>query len=138
MKKINFLMAAVVALSLISCDANSKYAAKGQELAQQLDQSVEQQDTAAALAAEREIHDLEQKVLATGDSAAIASFREAIKESMQRNAPFLTVSKVRNNVDPDSAVNDVVQEVMKGNANIQAVTASIDSVLQAENEKKKK
>ena len=137
MKKINFLMAAVVALSLISCDANSKYAAKGQELAQQLDQSVEQQDTAAALAAEREIHDLEQKVLATGDSAAIASFREAIKESMQRNAPFLTVSKVRNNVDRDSAVNDVVQEVMKGNANIQAVTASIDSVLQAENEKKK-
>ena len=138
MKKFNFLMAAVVALSLISCDAKSKYAAKGQELAQQLDQSVEQQDTAAALAAEREIHDLEQKVLATGDSAAIASFREAIKESMQRNAPFLTVSKVRNNVDPDSAVNDVVQEVMKGNANIQAVTASIDSVLQAENEKKKK
>ena len=138
MKKINFLMAAVVALSLISSDANSKYAAKGQELAQQLDQSVEQQDTAAALAAEREIHDLEQKVLATGDSAAIASFREAIKESMQRNAPFLTVSKVRNNIDPDSAVNDVVQEVMKGNANIQAVTASIDSVLQAENEKKKK
>ena len=138
MKKFNFLMAAVVALSLISCDANSKYAAKGQELAQKLDQSVEQQDTAAALAAEREIHDLEQKVLATGDSAAIASFREAIKASVQRNAPFLTVSKVKNNVDPDSAVNDVVQEVMKGNANIQAVTASIDSVLQAENEKKKK
>ena len=138
MKKILFLMAAVVALSLVSCDANSNYAAKGQELAQQLDQSVEQQDTAAALAAEREIHELEQKVLATGDSAAIASFREAIRESMQRNAPFLTVTKVQNNVDPDSAVNDVVQEVMKGNANIQAVTASIDSVLKAESEKKKK
>lgn len=138
MKKFFILMAAVVALSLIGCDANSKYAAKGQELAKKLDQSVEQQDTAAALAAEREIHELEQEVLATGDSAAIASFREAIKESMQRNAPFLTVTKVENNVDPDSAVNDVVKEVMKGNANIQAVTASIDSVLNAENEKKKK
>ena len=136
MKKFSLLIAAVVALSLISCDAN--YAAKGQKLAQQLDQSVEQQDTAAALAAEREIHELEQEVLATGDSAAIASFREAIRESMQRNAPFLTVTKVENNVDPDSAVNDVVQEVMKGNANIQAVTASIDSVLKAEGEKKKK
>ena len=138
MKKFNFLMAAVVALSLISCDANNKYAAKGQELAQRLDKSVEQQDTAAALAAERDIHDFEQEVLATGDSAALASFREAIKESMQRNAPFLAVTKGGNNVDPDSAVNDVVKEVMKGNVNIQAVTASIDSVLKAESEKKKK
>lgn len=138
MKKFFILMAAVVALSLIGCDANSKYAAKGQELAKKLDQSVEQQDTAAALAAEREIHAIEQEVLATGDSAAIASFREAIKGSMQRNAPFLTVTKIENNVDRDSAVNDVVKEVMKGNANIQAVTASIDSVLNAENEKKKK
>lgn len=138
MKKINFLMAAVVALSLVGCDADNKYTAKGQELSKQLDQSVEKQDTAAALAAEREIHSFEQEVLATGDSAAIASFREAIKESMQRNAPFLTVTKVKNNVDRDSAVNDVVKEVMKGNVNIQAVTASIDSVLKAESEKKKK
>ena len=138
MKKINFLMAAVVALSLVGCDADNKYTAKGQELSKQLDQSVEKQDTAAALAAEREIHAFEQEVLATGDSAAIASFREAIKESMQRNAPFLTVTKVKNNVDRDSAVNDVVKEVMKGNVNIQAVTASIDSVLKAESEKKKK
>ena len=115
MKKIILMMAAVVAISFTSCDSNSKYAAQGKQLAEQLDQSVENADTAAALAA----------------------FSAPVHESLQRNAPFLTTIKVDRGMEKDKAVGGVIQDVMDDKVDISAVTASIDSVLINEQKKKK-
>lgn len=132
MKKFNWLMAAFVALSLMGCDGSSQYTRQGKKLALQLDESVEKQDTAAALAAERAIREAEKQITELNDTAAIADFLDAVRESRQRNAAYLTSVKVKNGVDKDAAVNEVKEEVLKGNLSIEAVTASIDSILAQE------
>ena len=137
MKKIILMMAAVVAISFTSCDSNSKYAAQGKQLAEQLDQSVEKADTAAALAAEIAIREAEKQVEALGDSAALAAFSAPVHESLQRNAPFLTTIKVDRGMEKDKAVGGVIQDVMDDKVDISAVTASIDSVLINEQKKEK-
>ena len=135
MKKYMILLAAAFMLSLVGCDSASKYTEKGQKLAQELDQSVEKQDTAAALAAERAIRQTEKEVIATGDSVAIANFQKAVKESKERNAPYLTALKVKNGMNPDEAVGEVIGDVMNGQTNISTVTTSIDSVLLSKKKK---
>lgn len=139
MKKIILMMAAVVAISFTSCDSNSnsKYAAQGKQLAEQLDQSVEKADTAAALAAEIAIREAEKQVEALGDSAALAAFIAPVHESLQRNAPFLTTIKVDRGMEKDKAVGGVIQDVLDNKVDISAVTASIDSVLINEQKKEK-
>ena len=135
MKKFNWLMAAVVALSLMGCDGGSEYTRQGKKLASQLDKSVEKQDTAAALAADEAIREAEKQILELNDSAAIADFREALRESRQRNAAYLTSIRVKNGIEKEAAVDVVKEDVMKGNISIEAVTASIDSVLAQEGKK---
>ncbi len=135
MKKYMILLAAAFMLSLVGCDSASKYTEKGQKLAQELDQSVEKQDTAAALAAERAIRQTEKEVIATGDSVAIANFQKAVKESKERNAPYLTALKVKNGMNSDEAVGEVIGDVMNGQTNISTVTTSIDSVLLSKKKK---
>ena len=63
---------------------------------------------------------------------------EALRESRQRNTPFLTKIKVESGVDREEAVKEVTQDVMNGDVDIQAVTASIDSLLKVEEQQKKK
>lgn len=135
MKKFNWLMATVVALSLMGCDSGSEYTRQGKKLASQLDKSVEKQDTAAALAADDAIREAEKQILELNDSAAIADFREALRESRQRNAAYLTSIRVKNGIEKEAAVDVVKEDVMKGNISIEAVTASIDSVLAQEGKK---
>jgi hypothetical protein len=106
-------------------------------MAAQLDQAVEKQDKDAALAVDKAIREAEQEIMALNDSAAIADFREALRESRQRNTPFLTKTKVESGVDREEAVKEVTQDVMNGDVNIQAVTASIDSLLKVEEQQKK-
>ena len=129
------MVAAVFMLSLVGCDAGTSYADQGKKLAQELDMSVEKQDTAAALPAEKAIRQAEQKVLETGDSVAIADFREAVKESKQRNAAYLTALKVKNGMTVDDAVGEVIEDVKNGQTNIGTVTASIDSVILSKKKK---
>ena len=136
MKRFFILVAAVAALSLIGC-TESDYAKRGKEMAAQLDQAVEKQDKDAALAVDKAIREAEQEIMALNDSAAIADFREALRESRQRNTPFLIKIKVESGVDREEAVKEVTQDVMNGDVNIQAVTASIDSLLKVEEQKKK-
>jgi beta-phosphoglucomutase-like phosphatase (HAD superfamily) len=137
MKRFFILVAAVAALTLVGC-TESDYAKRGKEMAAQLDQAVEKQDNDAALDVDKAIREAEQEIMALNDSAAIADFREALRESRQRNTPFLTKIKVESGVDREEAVKEVTQDVMNGDVNIQAVTASIDSLLKVEEQQKKK
>lgn len=138
MKKVILLLAgAVVALSFVSCDNASKYKARGEEMACQLDELVAQQDTAAVLALDKTIHEVEAEVVALGDTAAIARFREALKDARQRNAPYITALKVKNGLDTKKAVQEVIDDVMEGDYDIQAVTSSIDEILKQDEENNK-
>ena len=78
MKKFFLMMTAALALSLVSCNGNKDYKAEGQELSKQLDEVVEKNDTAAALTTDESIREMEQEIVALGDSAALADFRAAI------------------------------------------------------------
>jgi uncharacterized lipoprotein NlpE involved in copper resistance len=72
MKKILLTLAAVVALSLVSCDAD--YKTKGESFAKQLDELCQKQDSAAVLELDKTIRDTEAKIVESGDTAAFAAF----------------------------------------------------------------
>lgn len=133
MKKMILLVAAVMALSLVGCQGDSEYTVKGREMAQQLDQAVEKQDTAAALAAEKAIRDAEAEIIALNDTAAISDFRRAVADSRERNTPYLTAIKIENGATNEKAVEEVTQDALKGNVGIGTVTAAIDSALKVNN-----
>lgn len=126
------MLTAVMALSLISCDSSSKYKAEGEAMAKQLDQLCEQQDSAAVLALHDSIRAMEQKIIATGDSAAVEDFRQALKESRERNAAYISVLKVKKGVDKEEVVKEMTEDVMNGDMNINSMTESIDKMLQEE------
>ena len=136
MKKLFLVMAAIVALSLVSCNKND-YKTKGEQMAKQLDELCQQQDTAAVLELEKGIRDLEKEIAATGDSTAIADFRAALKDARQRNAGYITKLKVQSGADKEETVKEVVNDALEGNVDIQAVSSSIDSLLQVQSEQKK-
>lgn len=132
-------MAAIVALSLASCEnsANKDYKAQGEKLASRLDQLCEQQDDQAVIALEDSIKAMEEEILATGDSAAIADFCDALKDARRRSAAFITGVKVKQGVGNDDAVKSVVESALNGDVDIKAVTSSIDAALESSTKNKK-
>lgn len=132
MKKLLLMTAVAVALSLMSCNGNTDYKAKGEQMSKQLDEQVEQNDTAGALASDDAIRKVEADVVATGDSAAIADFRAAMKDARVRNAAFVTIAKIKNGMDREEAIKELVNDALKSDVNIQAVTAAINAILKAE------
>lgn len=138
MKKFSFIMAAVVALSLISCNNNeNSYIRKAQDLAKQLNESVEKQDTAAVVALDKTIHELEDSVIASGDTATLARVRETLMESRKNSAPMVTVAKINNGTDKEEAVQDLVNDALVGGVGISAVTSAIDATIQNKQENEK-
>lgn len=132
MKKVLLMMAVAVALSLTGCDSNKDYKAKGEEMSKQLDEQVEKQDTAAVLASDEKIRQIEEEIIASGDTAALADFRAAMKDSRVRNAAFITLSKIQNGMKREDAMKELIQDAMNKDVNIGAVTATINAVLKAE------
>ena len=116
------MMTAVMALSLVSCDNSNAYKAKGEQMAKQLDQLCEQRDSVAVLA-------LDDSIRAQGDSVAIAAFREALKESRERNAPYISTLKVSKGMSDEEVAKEIINDVMEGDMSINAVTESIDEML---------
>ncbi len=129
MKKYILLIATIATLSLMSC-TNQDYKAKGEQMAKHLDELCEKQDSAAVLIYEDSIQAIEDEVVATGDSAAIAAFRDALKESRERNAPYITSLKVQGGQDKKEAIEDVMKDALEGGVGIDAVTKSVDKVLE--------
>ena len=137
MKKF-FMMAAIVsALCLAGCSNGVDYKAQGAELAKELDLQVENQDTAAVLAADEAIRAMEEEVAQTGDSAAIADFRAAVKESRERNAAYITSLRVKQGMSEEDALNQVIQDAMQGGVNIKSVTSSVEQLMKDKQEKDK-
>ena len=129
MKKFFLMMTAALALSLVSCNGNKDYKAEGQELSKQLDEVVEKNDTAAALTTDESIREMEQEIVALGDSAALADFRAAMKDSRIRNAAFVTVGKIRNGMDKNEALNELVQDALDEDIDVNAITAAVNAIL---------
>lgn len=136
MKKFFIVMAAVVTLSLVSCD-NNNYKAKGEQLAKRLDELCQKQDSTAVLELDESIRDIEKEILEKGDTTAIAEFRAALKDVRDRNAGYISKLKVLSGVDPEQAVKDVMNDAMEGDVDIHAVSASIDSLLELQKQNKK-
>lgn len=135
MKKILFLMTAVVAVLLISCNHTNEYQAKGEALARQLDEACQAQDMEKAISIDEQIRAQEKEIAATGDSVAVASYREALKETRERNAPFVASAKLEKGKSKDDIVKEAVGDVMEGDVNINSLTESIDAMLEKEKDK---
>ena len=130
MKKLFLILTAIVALT--SCQNSVNYKAEGERMANRLDQLCEQQDGDAVLALQDRIKAMETEIIAAGDSAAIADFRDALKESRERNAPYITTLKI------DKGVSEVVEDALNGNVDIHAVSKSVDAALEQAAKKNKK
>lgn len=136
MKKLFLILTAIVALT--SCQNSVNYKAEGERMANRLDQLCEQQDGDAVLALQDSIKAMETEIIAAGDSAAIADFRDALKESRERNAPYITTLKIDKGVSGDEAINEVVEDALNGNVDIHAVSKSVDAALEQAAKKNKK
>lgn len=137
MKKFLLLTVVAAALSLASCTGEKDYKAKGEELSKQLDEQVEKQDTAAVLDSDSMIRKLEAEIEATGDSAALAEFRETMKDSRVRNATFVTISKINNGMPKEEAFQELGKDALRNNFDLSTVTSVINSVLMAEEQRGK-
>ena len=135
MKKCFLVIAMIATLSLVGCKED--YKAKGEQMAKHLDELCEKQDSAAVLAYEDSIRIAEEEIRATGDTAAIADFQEALKESRERNTPYITALKVKNGKNQKEALEEVVGAALNGDVNIRTVTESIDKVLEQKQEDEK-
>jgi hypothetical protein len=129
MKKFFLMIMAVMALSLVSCDNGKAYRVKGEQMAKQLDQLCEQHDSAAVLALDDSIRAQEEAIIAKGDSVAIAAFRQALKESRIRNAPYITTLKIKQGASKEQVTQEIIDDAMSGDVDIHAVTESIDEML---------
>ncbi len=134
MKKLLLTMCALVVVSLVSCNNQSKdhpYKVEGEKLAAKLDSLCKANDSVAAMALDDSIRAREAAIVAEGDSTAIRDFRLALKESRQRNAPYLTRQKVEAGASKEEAVTPLVNDVLSGEGDITTVTNSINEAIRA-------
>lgn len=142
MKKFLLIVAAALAMSLVGCNGNSelkaKYQAQGEELATKLDAACQQQDAATILALDDSIRAIEEEVIATGDTAAIAAYKDALRDARMRNGAAISKLKVDNGEDREEVLDEVVNDAMNEDVSITTVTRSINAVGHKESPKKKK
>ena len=130
MKK--FIFFVTVALTMLSCTNTKDYKTQCEELAQQLIEACEKQDTAAVLAADSVIREQEAAIIAASDSASLVIFREAMKEARTKSAAFVTSAKLDQGANQDENVKELIQDALNGSVDITAVTTSIDAGLEKE------
>jgi hypothetical protein len=106
-------------------------------MAKQLDELCQQQDSAAVLKLDEKIHALEEELETAGDSASIVDFRAALKDARQRNAAYISSLKFGSGVPKDSVASDVINDALSGDIDINAVTKSVDAMLEKEKKEKK-
>jgi uncharacterized lipoprotein NlpE involved in copper resistance len=141
MKKCLLIVAAALAMSLVGCNGNSelkaKYQAQGEEFATKLDAACQQQDATTILALDDSIRAVEEEVVATGDTAAIAAYKAALKDARMRNGAAISKLKVDNGENREEVLDEVVNDAMNEDVSITTVTRSINAVGRQEPPKKK-
>ena len=128
MKKFLFIVTAIVAVSLVGCESKSSYTAEGERLAKELDRLVELQDTAALLALNDSIMNLEAQIQAKNDTLALSQFRKALSEARQRTVPFIATVKMDQGENKDEVVKEMTQEALNGSIDIATITSAIDEM----------
>ena len=122
-------------MSLVGCNGNSelkaKYQAQGEEFATKLDAACQQQDATTILALDDSIRAVEEEVVATGDTAAIAAYKAALKDAA------ISKLKVDNGENREEVLDEVVNDAMNEDVSITTVTRSINAVGRQEPPKKK-
>ena len=131
MKKLLFL--AALALVFTSCQ-KTDYKSLGEQYAKRLIELCEKNDTAAVLALNDSIKIVEEEAIADGDTAGVSAMRKALFDAHIICAPFITEAKMEAGKTKDEAVQDVIDDALKGNGNVTAVTNAI----RAANEREKK
>lgn len=134
MKKFLLIMTAALAVSLTGCDSTPNYKAQGEKMAKELDRLCELKDTAAVLAFNDSIHAVEARIIAAGDTAAIAQFQQAIKESLDRNASYIAVIKMENGASKEDVVKDMASDAINGDIDIATITNAIDEMSKSSTE----
>lgn len=137
MKKLLFIVATVVAFSLTGCQ-QTDYKAQGEQMAKQLDELRQNNDTAAVISLVDSIGVVEAEITAKGDTAGFKAFHAAIKEARERCMPLITVSKIEAGQDREEVLQGLVDEALNGDLDIEAITKSIDASLENEAAKAKK
>lgn len=138
MKKILLIAAIAVCVSLAGCVKSGKdYKAEGQKLASQLNEMCQKQDTAAVLDLDKQIRAIEDEVIATGDTTAIADFQSALKEARDKAAAYIVTVKMDNGTPKDSAINDLTNDAMKGGVDTKSIADAIDASLKKEQQQAK-
>lgn len=127
-------MTAALAVSLTGCDSTPNYKAQGEKMAKELDRLCELKDTAAVLAFNDSIHAVEARIIAAGDTAAIAQFQQAIKESLDRNASYIAVIKMENGASKEDVVKDMASDAINGDIDIATITNAIDEMSKSSTE----
>lgn len=142
MKKFLMIVAVAVTMSLVGCNQGSelkaKYQAQGEQFATKLDAACQQADAAAILAVDDSIRIVEEEVVATGDTAAIAAFKAALKEARERNGATVAKLKVDNGKNREEVLEEVVNDAMNDDVSITTVTRSINAVGTKESPRRKK
>ena len=128
MKKFFFLVLALAAISLVSCESEKKvdYKAEGTRLALQLDSLCALQDTAAVAAFEDSIRAREEAIFKTGDATGLDVFREALKEARHNASLLLTSARMEQGAKKEDAVQHVIMDALNGNVDLKTVTSAID------------
>ena len=125
------LIAVVAALSLTSCQSSNDYKAKGAEMAQKLDELCNQQNAQAVIEMDKTINDEIEAIAAKGDTAAMADFKEAIKDAKRRNTPYISALKVQNGADKNAVAKELQQEAMNGDLSMDDLSSSINAINEA-------
>ena len=129
MKKSFLTMLAIVALLLVSCVKESQYKIEGERMANRLDELCQSQDAAGAIAMDDSIRAYEAEIVAAGDSAGVAEFRDAVRESVRRNAPIIAGMKVEAGSTTEEAVKPLIDDALNGDGDITTITKSINQAI---------
>lgn len=129
MKKL--LLIAALALVFTSCE-KTDYKAIGEKCAAELIELCEKNDTAAVLALNDSINVIEEEAVASGDTAAVEALRKALYDARMKCSSFITVAKMENGETKEDAVQEVIDNALKGEGNVVAVTEAIKAANELE------
>ena len=121
-------MTAALAVSLVGCNNMGSDKSQAEKMADELDRLCELKDSAAVIAMDDSIHSMENRLIAAGDSAAIADFRKALKESRKRNAPYIATLRLNAGAKKDDVLKGMADDVIKRGVDIATITDAIDEM----------
>ncbi len=132
MKKLMFIVAIALSLSLTGCQNKTDYKAQGEQLAKQLEELCQKNDTAAVIALNDSINAIENEIVSSASNEDVQAFREALTQARNMSAPIITISMMENGATKDEAVQPLIDNALNGGGDINAVTGSIDAAIKKE------